>query len=143
MHIPKLRQDFYFPGLLEARRRAIARRHLTRPSAWLNCAPIGGKGNVGCPTGTCPGEPGKPAGEPGQAGPAERELPGTAPGGGGVARAGSAGPWGAEDILRVAFMFNDDAHMDLLRQWMASSMRLADKERLADSSIPPATLTPA
>ncbi len=46
-------------------------------------------------------------------------------------------------ILRAAFMLNDDAHLELLRQWIATARRISDAQRLADPSVPPAALTPA
>lgn len=46
-------------------------------------------------------------------------------------------------ILRAAFMLNDDAHLELLRQWIATSRRISDAQRLADPGVPPAALTPA
>lgn len=46
-------------------------------------------------------------------------------------------------ILRAAFMLNDDAHLDLLRQWIATARRIPDAQRLADPSVPPVALTPA
>lgn len=45
-------------------------------------------------------------------------------------------------ILRAAFMLNDDAHMDLLREWIATSASLPDTRRLADPTVPLATLAP-
>ncbi len=45
-------------------------------------------------------------------------------------------------ILRAAFMLNDDAHMDLLREWIATAASLPDLQRLADPAVPLATLAP-
>lgn len=44
-------------------------------------------------------------------------------------------------MLRAAFMLNDDAYLDLLRQWIAASVRLTDTQRLADSTVLLAMLT--
>ena len=45
-------------------------------------------------------------------------------------------------ILRAAFMLNDDAHMGLLREWIATSASFLDPLRLADPTVPLATLAP-
>ncbi len=45
-------------------------------------------------------------------------------------------------ILRAAFMLNDDAHMDLLRECIATSASFPDPQRLADPTVPLATLAP-
>ncbi len=44
--------------------------------------------------------------------------------------------------LRAAFMLNDDAHMDLVREWIATSASFPDAQRLADPNVPLATLAP-
>jgi 3-phenylpropionate/trans-cinnamate dioxygenase ferredoxin reductase subunit len=48
-----------------------------------------------------------------------------------------------QGALRAAFMLNDDAHMDLLRAWIASSASFPDPQRLADPTVPLATVAPA
>lgn len=42
----------------------------------------------------------------------------------------------AHGILRAAFMLNDDAHMDLLRDWIADAVSVPDTRRLADPTVP-------
>ena len=42
--------------------------------------------------------------------------------------------------LRAACMLNDDAHMDLFRDWIAAAVLHPDTQRLADPTVPLETL---
>lgn len=47
-----------------------------------------------------------------------------------------------QGILRAAFMLNDDAHMDMLREWIAAATFFPNPQHLADPTVPLATLAP-